>query len=382
VGHAEQVLTERLAVLSRRIGPQWTMYPVHWGDLGSVATREMVRATLPTNRLHRHEVRGSLDPLSPDGDITALATALATGATDSHEQAVEPLADKARLAAVAVGVERELARRGPSDDLAEDIVDAVAAEWSDEDVYWLWQANDLDLLAEVGVAIADGVVTAMAADEEEVRVGKVQEYVRDRLPVVDRLVGAALGSTVGRVYDLIRTVIAEQIADTFGDVITYQRRQQEIHDRVRQVIRTVDPELGTREHPVHLAGHSLGATIALDLATIPPDATPGPVWTKSVLTFGSLWPVFHLCDPRSPALRPYTGEQAVRLPESVGRWTNLWEPLDPFAFLAANVFTLADGTAPNDVRVQPHYSGGLQTHSVYWESRQLVDEMVKTFTQE
>lgn len=76
-----------------------------------------------------------------------------------------------------------------------------------------------------------------------------------------------------------------------------------------------------------------------------------PLWTESLVTFGSQAAFFHICDPRGGQLTPYGGSVPVHLPPSLNRWTNLWESLDVLAFAASKVFQLHDGTAPVDLPV-------------------------------
>ncbi|MFF8990559.1 hypothetical protein ACF09H_11575 [Streptomyces sp. NPDC014983] len=108
--------------------------------------------------------------------------------------------------------------------------------------------------------------------------------------------------------------------------------------------------------------HSLGGVIAVDMAT-----AAEPLWTESLVTFGSQAAFFHVCDPRGGQLAPYTGDMPVRLPNSLNRWTNLWEPLDVLAFAASKLFRLHDGTAPVDLPVNHQASTGMWTHSAYWK---------------
>ena len=150
-----------------------------------------------------------------------------------------------------------------------------------------------------------------------------------------------------------------------GDILVYQRHRAQIHDRVRQIIAEVDPELGrSPERPVDVLAHSLGGVIAVDMATATADE---PLWIRHLITFGSQSAFFHICDPRGGSLKPFDGAGKVRLPASLGGWTNLWEPLDMLAFLAASVFELHDGSAPTDRHVPHLASSGLWSHSAYWQ---------------
>lgn len=104
---------------------------------------------------------------------------------------------------------------------------------------------------------------------------------------------------------------------------------------------------------MRVIGHSLGGVIAVDMAT-----ANDPLWTESLVTFGSQSPLFHVCDPRGGQLRPYEDGARVALPASLGAWTNLWEPLDVLAFIAAKMFRMHDGSAPVDVPVAHLASSG------------------------
>ncbi|MFJ7212846.1 esterase/lipase family protein [Amycolatopsis sp. NPDC098790] len=365
-------LTARVRRLQKEIGDRWTLYPAFWGDLGAAPEERWIHETIPGYRPGREEVRGPEDDPLPAPGMDLLAAALAAA-----EASDGPAPDEARQVAMVVsGIERALGEHGVSDELLKrQIIEAVGAAWT-ADMYWLWQVTDAAVLDEIGHSVATDLLSRLPEEPIEVRdAAAVRELVGNRLADLNRVIGVTLGAAGGRVNALVRIALAGQIAGNFGDVIVYQRKQQEIHDRIRQIVADVDDRLGRDpEHPVHLIGHSLGATIALDLATRADD----PLWTDSVITFGSLWPLFHVCDPRR-GLPPYTGSP-VRLPPSVRRWTNLWEPLDPLAFVAARVFTLANGEPPRDVEVQHRYASGLSTHSVYWTAPQLVSELVRALS--
>ncbi|WP_280703715.1 hypothetical protein [Kitasatospora sp. GP82] len=115
--------------------------------------------------------------------------------------------------------------------------------------------------------------------------------------------------------------------------------------------------------------------IAVDMAT-----ADQPLWISSLLTIGSQAPLFHVCDPRGGRLRPYQPDQLVQLPASLARWPNLWEPLDVLAFIAAGVFRLPDQSSPHDVAVPHLTSSGLWTHSAYWKSTDLPEQIRSTMT--
>lgn len=239
---------------------------------------------------------------------------------------------------------------------------ALRVEWPG--TRWLTAVDDPEVLRAVGAALAGPL-----ADEDlgpgggaEIRDVDVRGFVRRRLQELDRVVGAVLAAAGGRVNSHLRTAMLPGVAQGVGDILVYQRHQERIRARVREVVASVDPELGrSPERPIDVVAHSLGGVIAVDMAT-----ADDPLWVRSLVTFGSQSPLFHVCDPRGGKLDSFDGAALVRLPPSIAAWTNLWEPLDVLAFVAARVFQLHDGSAPDD-RAVPHVaSTGLWSHSAYW----------------
>ncbi|MFD3563126.1 hypothetical protein ACFWVU_26175 [Streptomyces sp. NPDC058686] len=200
-------------------------------------------------------------------------------------------------------------------------------------------------------------------DELRGEPGRLRELVRRRLRDLDRVAGAAIGAVAGRVNHAVRTRFGPGTTRFLGDVLVYQRHRDAIHARIRARIDEVDPKLGRGpERPVRVVAHSLGGVIAVDMAT-----AVEPLWTERLVTFGSQAAFFHVCDPRGGQLLPYSGHAPVQLPASLGRWTNLWEPLDLLAFAASQVFQLSDGSNPVDRPVPHAASTGMWTHSAYWD---------------
>jgi hypothetical protein len=71
------------------------------------------------------------------------------------------------------------------------------------------------------------------------------------------------------------------------------------------------------------------------------------------------------------------------LPDGLKKWINLWDVVDLLAFTAGTVFRLSDGSKPQDIPVEDPISvmldAGLWLHSIYWQTPQLVDALVKAF---
>lgn len=372
---------DRVTSLQRATGGRWEMKGVYWGDLG--ADDRWVDLTIPqVGGSAGVEERGPGEfPDSPGLPTADLAVALlSAGRTPDAE--VRDVTGASQLEVVANAAVRRL-RVGPADEEIRDgagadagqaaaVRDAIADRWAS--TAWLRQVADPRLLEEIGAAItaplADPSVTVGPRDEEEVRDAELRgiaEFVRHRIDDLDRVIGATIGSAAGRLNSYLRTEEGPGVARFIGDVLVYQRHRKEIHDRVWDAVREADPALGRGpDRPVRIVGHSLGGVIAVDLAT-----ADEPLWTRSLVTFGSQAPFFHVCDPRGGQLQPYASGTLVKLPPSLGAWTNLWEPLDLLAFIAAKVFRMHDGGAPRDLAIGHLVSSGLWTHSSYWELPQV-----------
>lgn len=335
--------------------------PVFWGDLG--ARYEYIDQTLPDRHESREQVRGG-----PDGAEKALrdqtASFLAAGGTDPPgvRTEVRGLTASDVPQAVLAGLRGRTAWEGtelrdvpaPSSDVEL----TLAEEWPR--TVWLWRVDDTELQLAVGRAL----VPLEFADEAnvEVRGPDVGRFVRRRLADLDRVVGAAFGAAGGRLNHQLRTSVLPGATRLVGDILVYQRHQERIQQRVRERIAGVDQALGTANQPVDVIAHSLGGVVAFDMAT----TDRAPLHIRRLVTFGSQAAFFHVCDPRGGGLAGYDGSTLVRLPPTIGGWTNLWEPLDVVAFIAAKVFQLHDGSPPDDRPVGHLVSSGFWTHSSYW----------------
>jgi len=391
VGNRDRAAFEaRVAELQKHTGAAWDMKAVYWGDLG--ADDRWVGLTIPSVGERRDEVAGPSEirdgtrppAQQPEPLAADLAAVLLSPDQPATAAEVRDSPGGSQIDLVTAGAfERLGAGNGGAEIREEGVVDpteaaaireAVAEHWPA--TTWLRQVTDPLLLRELGAAIAaplaDPSVTVAPGGEEvrdeELRGIDVRGFVKRRIDDLDRVVGATVGSTAGRLNSYLRTEQGPGVTRFFGDVLVYQRRRAEIHERVRATIDEVDPALGRDpDHPVRVIGHSLGGVIAVDLAT-----ADDPLWTRSLVTFGSQSPFFHVCDPRGGQLRPFADGTLVQLPPSLGAWTNLWEPMDVLAFVAARVFRLHDGSAPIDLPVRHLASSGLWTHSVYWDLDQVV----------
>ncbi|MFG1802922.1 hypothetical protein ACGFI4_22540 [Micromonospora carbonacea] len=360
-----QVVAGRVAELSAAALGRWTMHSAYWGDLGSSTLG--VELAMPPGPGQSWDVRdGGPPPVADDAGLGLAGPVPLTPA-----QRLELVRARARQTLDPPPVES----RDAPPDVTDEVLDAIAQEWPR--TRWLRHADDPTLLAEVGAALAAAALDAVGDAGHEVRdPGAVRRVIRRRLPELDRVAGAAVGAAGERFYTWARIARARYVALTLGDVLVYQRHGERIRARIREQITAVAGERAGREEPVHLIGHSLGAVVALDLAT-----GEDPVRTAGLVTFGCQWPLFHLFDPRGGQLAPYDGSGPVLLPDSVGRWANLWHPLDPLGFVASRLFRWADGSTPRDVRVEHLLSDQLYTHSAYWTNPRLVSVLHETFAE-
>lgn len=158
---------------------------------------------------------------------------------------------------------------------------------------------------------------------------------------------AARRRVLGALYRAVRAQYLAASANFAGDIILYQRRQAEIHARVWETLIRDAPGWGLTETPVTVVTHSLGGSVAFDLAV---GGQPA-LHVDHLVSCGCTAPYFHVigCSPATlPAHEP--GEP-VLLPPTIRAWTNFFVPLDPWGYLAAPVFRLHDGSLPDDVEL-------------------------------
>lgn len=368
IGNRDEAAFDRsVRTLTRDLG-SISAHPVFWGDLG--ASYEWIAHTVPSAPT---QVRANDDELSPDTRMLTeflLRDGPIADGTDVRGAVIaarvpEVLLEAATGAGTAI---REESGR------ADDVREALADTWPA--TQWLQLIDDAEVLRAVGAAVAGPIADRAATNQidgpsladaeirggEQTRGPDMRGFVKKRLTELDRVVGAVFGAAGGRLNTHLRTKFLPGVTQGVGDILVYQRHRDEIAQRVREVITAVDPALGrSPDRPVDVLAHSLGGVISVDMAT-----ADDSLWIRNLVTFGSQSPFFHVCDPRGGLLTRYTGDQAVPMPPSIGAWTNLWEPMDPVAFLAARIFRLSDGTAPRDIEVPHLASSGIWTHTDYW----------------
>ncbi|SOE32535.1 hypothetical protein [Streptomyces sp. OK228] len=360
------------------------MVPVYWGDLG--AEDRFITAALPIRPAvlpgaqKDSGLRDTHEPPSVALPEPVLAAALASHPEVPNQWPQVETAVRERLASEEQQSSSSGLRHAPLRDDPDEILEYLAEEWPKTE--WLRRTDDPLLLFETSRSLAEALIDAAdlwtegAGSYDGLRAGdegtgRLRTLVRNRLRDLDRVAGAAIQAAAGRLNNALRTRFGPGTTRFLGDVLVYQRHREAIHARVRKCIDNVDPALGrTPDRPVRVVAHSLGGVIAVDMAT-----ASTALWTSSLVTFGSQAAFFHACDPRGGQIPPYSGSQPVVLPPSLARWTNLWEPLDMLAFVAAGVFQLHDGSTPVDISVPHAASTGVWTHSSYWSLPSVASEI-------
>lgn len=346
--------------LATAVGGDLEWIDVFWGDLG--AKHEFLDRVIPP------VLDLDLEYVGVDTPPTYVAQ-LFGGPVGEESVAPQPVeivvsAASEEVAAYAdAGAEESV--------VAGDLSDAIRMAW-DETTY-LRHVRDPRMLRDVGRIVA----TAAAPDSREgvggPIIGDVVGKVRSVFSSLDDLLAAAAGRVGGGFNQFLRGTFLDEIARFLGDVFVYQRARQAVQARIWEAIRkhASDPSVGSStDNPVAVVAHSLGGVVMFDAAVA---GTP-PLHIDPFVTFGSQSPFFHLIDPRdghsSTRLPPYLGGEP-RLVPNITRWINLYEPLDPLAFIASNVFRVTSPYGVRDELVEHRPQAGIYTHSDYWEHPQL-----------
>jgi hypothetical protein len=379
----QQAFESRVAALGDRLAGQLTAVPVYWGDLG--ADDRFVGEVVP--RMAGDGVRGAT-AISDERTQQAVIATLLAGATFQRLAATRGAAAGPSIIAQAA------ASSGPP---ADAVRGGTSQQWEAE-IRQVWPSlrylplvEDEATLGEIGRALAAESEAAPPGQGPAVTRGP-RRWVHQRLHDMDRAVGAVAGQIAGRLNTYLRTELGPGVARFIGDIVVYQRNQPAIQQRVWDVLARYDRDhgrdpgrdedrTGGPHRPAKFIAHSLGGVITLDLCVRAQD----PLYTSGLITFGSQWPLFQLIDPRMTT--PPFSESPLTLPRTIQRWVNLWEPMDPLAFLAARVLAIDDhGDAtfqhhlgPDDRMADHLLSSGLWTHSAYWQLPELEQAAADVF---
>ena len=142
-----------------------------------------------------------------------------------------------------------------------------------------------------------------------------------------------------------------------GDVLLYQARGENIRAFVRKRIEEATP-------PVVLLAHSLGGIICFDLLVM--NSLPK---VDLLVTVGSQAPFLYEINALQSLPFDRSGDP---LPDHFPRWLNIYDPSDFLSYVGAKVFP----GRVTDVKVN-NEEPFPWSHSAYWETNALWDEIVK-----
>lgn len=308
-----------VARLAAAVGVERRFVPVFWGDLARPA--EAVERVLP------------YAAWSAGGRADAGDDAEAGGFLDDGQQ----MDDASQDAAVDAAVDEAF---GAGDD-------SSAAERAFARVRRIWSERDLDAMVE--------------------RFGENWR----------RQSGAARRRVLAGLYRAVRAQYLATAANFAGDVILYQRRQAEIHARVWETLMREAPGWGLAETPLSVVTHSLGGSVAFDLAV----GGHPQLHIDQLVSCGCTAPYFHAIGCSPPSLAMYDTEQHAVLGPSIRSWTNFFVPLDPWGYIAEPVFRLHDGSAPVDVELHAgEREDKIMRHraSHYWRHPMVINHLQQT----
>ncbi|HEU5149975.1 MAG TPA: hypothetical protein VFU19_05730 [Iamia sp.] len=319
--------------------------PVFWGDLGPDGPLASVPGAADASVL----------PVPP-APAAAFAAAPAAPGAGPEEEAL------ARAAATGDAVIAALAGRDALTPEAEEAVrtattEAAAAGWS-----LALHPSVAPLVADAVIARERTAVGAFSFDPRRAITGvlrRIQDAVTDILVREMREREAGLGGTIAR---------------SLGDVLVYDGLGPQIRGRLDTAYRAA--RAGGR--PVDLVAHSLGALVAVEwLLGAPAEpvdgvATPPAERTiRHLVTFGTQVSLFaELQGLVGPDGTHAPGPGPRALPLAIASWTNVWQELDPLAFVMGRVLRVEGPTGPVPVVDHRLTQEGIPTdlgfHSSYW----------------
>lgn len=351
----KEFFSRQVNAMADAVGGDLKWIPVFWGDLGAKSAY-LDRVTPPVWDLAEEAV----DQIDP----RAVENLLGPRRTGNEAPAVD------NVDIVVAAAHRQL----PPNEAAGSgqLGAAIREAW--RQTQYLQRVGDERMLADVGRLVGEAVRDRASETSEIPFVGDVGDFVRRLFDPLDDLIAAASGRVVGAAHQFLRGAFIADVALFLGDIFVYQRNRAAIQQRIWEAIES-DPLSRGRgdspDNPIPVVAHSLGGVIAFDAASVSEPA----LHIDSLVTFGSQPAFFHLVDPRggadSTTLPPYAGGEPVLAP-TIRRWINLYEPLDPLAFLAGKVLRVEAPAEISDRIVEHRPEGGLFTHGDYWTHEEVM----------
>jgi hypothetical protein len=332
------------------LGNNWKLIPVFWGDL------------CEQNLDLRYTIPGKRDFSVRSGESEAIeivAYELLSISTDkqiSYPERISVVIDSAQKS-----IQRENIQQTSKFQKA--VTDAISEEWGK--TQFLTQVGNQEILENIGYTLGQLAEAhqAQVTPEFQTRgyIEDIQKFIRIQLEKLDQQIGLILGKAGVNLNAHLRTRAINN-ANFLSDIFVYQRHREVIISRVLDTLNQQAPGYGSQEQPINVVAHSLGGIIAFDAAI----SNESSLWIKKLITFGSQVAVMHLLDPRGGRIEKFAQDQMVEVPPTIEDWINIWEPLDPLAFLVGEVFKLSSGNNPKDIELKHLTSSGLWTHSIYW----------------
>lgn len=382
--HDAAQFSETVARLQARVGDRYRLIDVFWGDLGGISSglADALPVLFPKIEITRggSDAEGFFALVQVERE-RLMGPELTRAGQDGIVDALYHSTLRAGGVAAPSGTELT---RGGDDDLHQALAEEIPT------TRYLRTLVDPELQGAVGELLAEYLKAELPADAFGQVPGEIttrgwvddsKNAIKGFIGKVDNLIGKVVANMAGGANQWVRGALAEPIALTFGDVVAYHQRRDEIQRRLFARLDEKAPGYGSADKPIAVLAHSLGGLVAFDAALgsgVGAEGERRQLHIKRWITFGSQPAFFHVLAPREGIAR-YAAGAPVALPQSIGPWTNLWHPMDVLAFSAGAVFRLSDGKMPQDVRVDTPASEIMESkgwlHSAYWTSPLLVEAL-------
>ncbi|WP_299760967.1 hypothetical protein [uncultured Pontibacter sp.] len=363
--HTAEPFLKSVEELQKQIDPKWKLIPVFWGNLGGKS--QDISDCLPILIDGKWTVRAIEDHIP-----TPIRGDLGHGMLSNKQRATIIVETKPKIA-----VRRSNSQKNRL------LVNVVAEAL--EETRILQYVDDEDVLSSLHEAVlAASEEINFGSDYNDTPLystrGQKENPIRRVIKSIDEMLGKVIGNSLGVLNQKFRSAVVHPFSQFFGDVFVYHGNKDLIQKRIWDVLEEHASGYGTSSKPINAIGHSLGGLILFDSAIRSKDDSKR-LFLKSLTTFGSQPAFFHIVDQRTE-LAVYQKGHKVMLPETIDKWTNLWDAMDVLAFTASTVFKLHNGTSPLDIPVVDPLSSILEekgwTHSIYWKTEELKHALHQT----